>query len=314
MFVVDKQSQQERLVEAAMSYKYNSLSEENKSFIKEKIKKSSELIKKWASFYPRKEKVAFRWSVLSDKPNTDKIPENLIAEFENDRKTILIPKKVIFSELGNKTIEVAVIEGHIPLLYKWSYGDADIMQELFLKSIFALYYFTDETKEITSFLRRVASRYRSHHINKNRLIVSPSRHYVLKNIVEQNMLQNPNKTREDVFEDLKLNSKQRRNVNSHITKCVVESLYDSDGLRFDPVARQDESEVTFDISEIDNFPLSDLERKCVIASLNGKHGWKSELARSLVNPSTKRPYSKMTITHAFKTAISVIKKHWSLNE
>lgn len=297
-----------------MSYKYNSLSEENKSFIKEKIKKSSELIKKWASFYPRKEKVAFRWSVLSDKPNTDKIPENLIAEFENDCKTILIPKKVIFSELGNKTIEVAVIEGHFPLLYKWSHNDEDFMQELFLKSIFSLYYFTDETKEITSFLRKVALRYRSHYINNNRLIVSPRRHHVLKDIVERNKLQNPNKTREDVFDDLNLNFKQRRIVNSHITKCVVESLYDSDGLKFDPVATQNELEVAFDISEIDNLPLSDMERKCIIASLDGKHGWRSELARSLVNPSTKKLYSKMTITNAFKRAVSVIKKHRSLNE
>ena len=293
------------------NYRYVKLNDEQKSFIKKELCKASLLFKKWVKFYKRSEKVSFRHSVLTNKPKVDNIPVNLLPSFLDDVKEILTIKNTVHPILDNRNIEISVIEGYCPLLNEWSGNQDDMRQELIIQCLFCLYYFTDETKNLLSFIRKSLLRARNRCINGNKLIRVPSKHFKLKRAIEKQKLINPSLSIVDICQKLQISERQFKLLEENrVVDKVIESLFDVDGLRHDVPARESECTENRSITEdqINNAPLSDLQRKVLIASLTGKHGWKSKLAKETINSSTNKPYSKMAITVAYDAAIKIMKE------
>ena len=79
----------------------------------------------------RNDRVEFRESVLSGKPNLSEIPEHLHADLQGDLSDIIAPKNVNHQFLDGKTIEVSLIEGYHGLFAKWCKGNEDLLQDRF---------------------------------------------------------------------------------------------------------------------------------------------------------------------------------------
>ena len=289
------------------------LTEDQKSFIKKKLCQASLLIKKWVGFYKKSERVSFRWSILRNKPNICNIPVDRLVEFENDVKTILSIKNANHSELNNRNIELSIIEGYCPILYKWSNRNEDMFNDLILQCIFSLYYFTDESKSLISFIRKSSLRMKIRILNRDRLISIPDDHYVQKKAIERLQLYNPNLSIADICKKLNITKRKVKLLNENkVIDNVVESLFDKNGLRHDVACNIESSEVRkITLDDISKAPLSEFQRKVVIASIDGTHGWKSKFASSTINAATNKPYTKMAVSLAYESAIKILQKQFT---
>lgn len=288
-------------------YNYHKLNSEQNSFIIKKLIYVSGLFKKWAPFTPKSERSDFRWNILSGNPDATNIPFEKIDEFLKDANEIKNIRNQKFAELDQRTIELSVIEGYIPLLTEWSNNNEDLLQELIIRSIFAIYYFNDENKKIISYLKKAAIRQKNRFHQNNRLIQIPNHHFSLQRAIEQQINENQNMTVEEICQKLKITPRKMKTLQN--TKLIANISCNTEKL----LAVESSQEVESDdrkitIQQIADSSLNDLQKKALIASLSGSRGWKTRLAQETINHKTKKPYSKMAITIAYNTAVEALKK------
>lgn len=289
------------------------LSNEHRDYIKSHLAISAKILKKYTDLVARNDRVEFRESVLSGKPNLSEIPEHLHADLQGDLSDIIAPKNVNHQFLDGKTIEVSLIEGYHCLFAKWCKGNEDLLQDFILKALNSIYLFTNPEKSLIQYLKRAFQRFRSLQ-GKSRmqqLITMPDRWNFLRISFENERSQNPHLTINEIMDLMELSKKQRNNLvqqmqATNIARIDTECKNDNN----DPVAKESKEIQKIDI---ESAPLTKLQKDCVMAYMHDSWGWQSKMAENNINPRTNEPYSKMSITNNLREAFGILRQQIDKN-
>ena len=289
------------------------LSDEQREFVKTQLSISAKLLKKYTDLVSRNDRVQFRESILSKSPDYSKIEEKYIEMLKDDMQIILAPKTIKHSCLDNRTIEMALIEGYYYLFAKWCKGNEDLLQDYIVKVLNSVYLFTKPEKSLVQYLKRTFHRFRSNHgRNKlQQLITTPERWNLLRVSFENERIQNPYLSSNEVMDLMKLNKKQRTNLIqqmqvTNISRIDIECNNETN----DPVAKKYQEIQTIDINSA---PLTKLQKDCIIAYMHDDWGWQTRMAEKSINPKTNQPYSKMAITNNLREALVILRDHVEKN-
>ena len=230
------------------------------------------------------------------------IPSHRISELLSDLDTIYAPK-MPDEKLGGKSIEFALISGYIPLFTRWCRGNQDRLSDFIIKVMDSMYLFTKPRKSIVEYLKRCHSRFRA--LSSNGIIRIPNGWNVLRGKFERNKNENPSMSVEQIIEIMNLTKNQRKTLLQQIKMTDFISI----GHVLKPIdLKTSELDPIFEIN-INEVPLTDLQRLCVDAHMHGVWGWQTKLAEKTINQKTNKPYTKMSINNHFKDAIDAIRDY-----
>lgn len=292
---------------------YRPLAEDQKLLVAKTLTASSKLLGKWTEISGVRKRSAFRHSVLTGKPDLSVIPESMREEFLRDVDTILIPKRKSFGELGGRNVETSVIEGHIPLLVKWSGNNEEYLSELICKILQSMYYFDVSKANLSTYIGMINKTLKRTFAANNGIVRTPWDWGITNYNFDRASEQNQGMSYDDLAKKLGITKRQKENIDSFKRFSRMGRINEASGAsKEDSLDFSGSGDGFFGASprfNLDNVKgLSEIQMECVKAFLKGKRGWQSDLSRRLTNPRTNKPYSKMAISASFKKAMEVIKK------
>lgn len=320
--------------------KYVRLSKSQKTKAVKILYRGATLLKKWATFIHPKKFRQFRNDVMNGVfvPQSV-IPKDRLQEFYSDLPHILEIRKP-FDEFEGKTVEEAVLANFVALIKlhvrQWNNDDSnhnDYMQEGYMIILEAMYHYTREDVDITTFFWRVL-RNRMINVSNGDNLLKPLTNDDLKLVIKYNKEKSNGGTFDEIVQNLGLSSEEGLYLGSILTKAFPETKLESE--EFEPandytsyrigidnlspmlrtnLVQDDDGEVVVD-SVIDvewqehmerlfkKAKLNQMERLVLEAAMNPYHGWQTEFANQHCNPDTGKPYSRMRITQVLKKARS----------
>jgi hypothetical protein len=289
---------------------YRPMTKEQKFFLANILTTSSRLLGKWVALSGVKKRGAFRHGILTGNPDLSVIPEDMRKEFLGDVETILVPKRTVFSELGGRSVETAVVEGYIPLLVKWSRGDDEYLSELICKVLQNIYYFDVSKANLSTYIGMINKTLKKTFAANNSIVRTPLEWGVINYNFDRAAEHDDGTSYDDLIKKLGITKRQKESMDSFKRfsgmKRISEMLGEIEEKSADMPQGSLAMPPEFNLDDVKG--LSAIQTECVKAFMNGKKGWQSELSRRLINPKTKKPYSKMFIGVSFRKAIENIKK------
>jgi hypothetical protein len=325
-------------------FEYVPLTKEQKRFCKQSLLRSNMLLKKWEGFYPENDRHVFRRQIMAGETNpSGKIPADKLSELQSDLLTIRAPRKVRHDELGQRTVEEAVLSGFVALCRKharmWSReGDPngitfnDYLHEAYAIILGAMYAFTRDDIDLSTFFWWVLH-------NRMINVTNQQRFLRLKNddlklvVTYEKTRSSANKaiTFEEIVKLMGLDNETANRLGPLLTRIYTENQIslngngedsgDDDmggsgdytacraGLRHDDETRPVDAKLTVETA-IENADLNDFEKVVIRAFLaDDSLGWQTRLAESLVNPNTGKHYSRMWITMAKEKAMEKLRNY-----
>jgi hypothetical protein len=300
------------------------------------LRKGAIALKKWVIYYPPKKFRQFRNDVMSGNKNPQNlIPCNRLREFHSDLPAILAIREVR-SDLDNRSVEQAVLENFAGMAKKhisqWSTdGDPnglskfDYLQEAYLIVLEAMYHYTREDIELSTFLWW-ALRNRMINITNQGNMFCPLTNSDLQLVVRYDRAkQKVGGTFEEIVESLGLSTDQGRHLGSILNKVFTENQLGSDrdraGSRNGEASndytgyRSGIDTVSVDVLEEQEYVddtlsragLTAMEREVLNAAMNPYRGWQTDFAKTHTNQvkGSKyfgQPYSRMRITQLLESA------------
>lgn len=306
--MVGHSNERENIMRVNMAYR--PMTNEQKSFVANILTTSSKLLGKWAGLSGVKKRGAFRHGILTGNPDLSAIREDLREEFLDDVETILVPKRMVFAELDGRNVETAIVEGYIPLLEKWSKGDDEYLSELICKILQNIYYFDVSKSNLSTYIGIIHKTLKRTFAANNSIVRTPLDWGVISYNFDRASEQNQGMSYDDLIEKLGITKRQKENMDSFKRFSGMRQMSEMLGGIKESSAETPEVSLVasskFNLDEVKG--LSEVQTECLKAFMKGKRGWQSELSRRLINPRTKKPYSKMAISLSFKRAIETIKK------
>ena len=289
---------------------YRPMTNEQKLFVANILTNSSKLLGKWVALSEVKKRGKFRHGVLTGNPDLSVIPEDARKEFLCDVETILVPIRTVFAELVGRSVETAVVEGYIPLLVKWSRGDDEYLSELICKVLQNIYYFDVSKANLSTYIGMINKTLKKTFAANNSIVRTPLEWGVINYNFDRAAEQNDGTSYDDLIKKLGITKRQKESMDSFKRFSSMRRISDTSGEIEEKSTDTPEGSLAtspgFNLDDVKG--LSAIQMECVKAFMNGKKGWQSELSRRLINPKTKKPYSKMFIGISFRKAIENIKK------
>lgn len=268
----------------------------------------------------------------------ESIPCELLSEFQSDIPFILTIRFEAIAELEGRTVEQTILQGYSGMANKfaskWSIENNptgltfhDFLQEAYMQIIEAIYSWlpADDNKpsaDIGTFIWHALAHRMSNVANQqgnmlchltNTDLALMTRYERTKNKMEEYV------TFDEIIEELGLSDKEGRQLSSILTRVYAEnqmsSLNDSgnddtyeDDYTGHRVGIEHESEIR-SVEESDfvshtlaSANLSMLELAVMNAAMNQYRGWQTDFAKSSLNPTTGKPYSRMRINQIYEKA------------
>jgi len=323
-------------------FEYVPLTKKQKCFCKQFLIRSNMLLKKWEGFYPENNRHVFRRQIVGGENNpSGKIPAEKLVELQTDLLTIRAPRKVRHDELGQRTVEEAVLSGFVGLCRRharmWSRENDptgitfnDYLHEAYAIVLAAMYAFTREDVDLSTFFWRVLH---------NRMINVTNQLPRLKND-DLKLVVTYEKTRNSVnkpvvFEEIVklmgLDDEAANHLGTLLTRIYAENQisingnneYSDDdnmdgggdytayraGINHEDESLPVDAKLTVNTA-IENADLNSFEKIVIRAFLaDDSLGWQTRLSKSLVNPNTGKHYSRMWITMAKEKAMEKLRKY-----
>jgi hypothetical protein len=305
---------------------YVRLSSVEKTKALEILGRGNVLLKKWFAFFPSRNFRYFRKAIMNGSMNPEykgkpSIPLDKLEEFHNDLPIMKAARYNVIPELGNRTVEQAILEGYSALakhyVKKWfrrndfsGITKSDFLQEAYMQIIESIYSWMPDRADITTFIwyslknklsnvSNTQGKFLSHLVNRDLA-------FLIKNKKEN---QKTNMSNQD-----QLRLKQISNVvycESYL--CGKKNLVNNDKFYGDYTSFRDniESEpkdinLLVDEDYLKNLfekaKLNIMERELVEISMDSSYGWKAKYAKNHINPITKKPYSRVRINQIFQLA------------
>jgi hypothetical protein len=229
-------------------------------------------------------------------------PEKIIV------RTIEVPKEDFDKIFSIKKLEEKVLSVYGKLLYKkahwWvkcSYKQFDLSeayQECVIAALTAMWGgFSKEGIKFITFLHKSIQN-RFYHVTNENKPLSPwsfDDRKLLGNFKKLQKL-NPNSSFDELVEYMNLNEDQIDGLHCMLKEVKNESVLSSsndDFSFYDLLQNKTTVNNNFDIVNLlEKFEMSEWERICINAYLNGKRGWAAEIAREHINPVTQTTYSR----------------------
>jgi len=329
-------------------FEYVPLTKDQKRFCKQSLLRSNMLLKKWEGFYPENDRHVFRRQIMGGETNpSSKIPTEKLGELQADLLTIRAPRKVRHEELGQRTVEEAVLSGFVALCRKyarmWSReGDPngitfnDYLHEAYAIVLGAMYAFTRDDVDLSTFFWWVLH-------NRMISVTNQQRFFRLKNddlklvITYEKTRSSANKavSFDEIVEVMGLDDETANHLGTLLTRIYTENQIslngnnddsgdDDMGGNGDYTARRaglfhDESllvdaKLTVEVA-IEKANLNDFEKVVIRAFLaDDSLGWQTRLSKSLVNPNTGKCYSRMWIALVKEKAMEKLRNYLTAAE
>jgi DNA-directed RNA polymerase specialized sigma subunit len=294
------------------------------------------LLKKWAECFGARKSREFR--KLLFKGHRDKaamaeveqsIPVTLLDEFRQERQFIIAIHVTKYPDLDNRTVEFAMLCGYSGLGRKhakrWfaQNGEGngmsldDYKNEAYLAILDSIYGYTDRTISFSSFAWASL---------KNRMIACTNKCNLLCPLTNPDLellaryedtrkTFNDHVTFDQVVAAMGLDEEQYKALGAIMTKVYAESQIAVDHTGHDDTPNDytslrsgidndgEDRIIRLQVRQaIDEADLTDFERIVLETSMNPYYGWQSDVARNNINPSTKKPYTRMWVGLALKNA------------
>jgi len=298
--------------------KYKKLTSEQLLYIRNHLSKSARALKRHTSKINKKQRVQFRASILSAWRDgsidmeklayaLERVSASEHAQFLADLEVVYIVKKP-HAELDWKTIEDALITGFIPLFTSWCRGKQDRLSEFLVKVIDSIYLYTKPKLSLIEYLKRCHSTISTKFMtNESSIIRYPEKWNLLRMRFDENVCKNPTLNTDEVMESMSLTKGQKKKLKQQIQMTSTLNLEDHKSI----TCNKKEEMPILGIN-LDDVPLTDLQRRSVHAYMHGDWGWQTKLAAETLNQETGKPYTKMSVNNHFKAAIEAIKEYMDL--
>jgi len=308
------------------------------------------LLKKWSSYYHSKKFRQFRNDVMRGDKNPQKaIPAERLPEFHADLPHILAIRKPD-PELGGRSVEEAVLQSFGALAKQhanqWVLdGDPngisrnDYIQEAYMTIIEAMYQYTREDVDLTTFVWH-SLRHRMINVTNNGNLFCPLTNSDLDLVIRYDRIKKSNGgTFDEIVESLGLSEKEGLHLGSILSKVISENQLTSEAVSIpsndytshrvgidslSPMIRTEmekDSDGEIVVSKVIDVEgqeyvnnvfasakLTTLERKILEVAMEPYHGWQTDFAKNHINPETGKPYSRMRITQVLEKARAKVQK------
>ena len=327
---------------------YVKLTKTQKVKVLEILGRGTVLLKKWALYFPPKKYRQFRNAIMegSLNPQTEDcpcgvIPLDKLCEFHQDLPAIKAIRFEKHEELDYRTCEQAILEGFSAMaerfVHQWKRdGDPigltkfDFLQEAYMQIIEAIYsWLPDADADISTFIWISLKNRMSNVANQqgNLLCRLTNDDLVLYTKYEKAKQAASHSTFDELVQQLGFSSEEGLRLDFILKKVYTESrLNDSDErqqveVRDDYTGRGRSLKETNGNSHVEDCEgqdyvddilskagLNDIERKVIEAAMNPYNGWQTAFAQNHINPRTKQPYSRMSITNFLTSAREKVAK------
>jgi hypothetical protein len=330
----------------AVPYIRLSVKEEEKCL--EMLRRANRLLQEWSELFGARKSREFRKMLFKAHVNPAmmadieaKIPHDKLDCFRRERQFIIAIHATEYPDLGNRTVEYAMLCGYSSLARKharrWfsfngesgGMGLDDYTAEAYLCLLDAIYGFTKDDYTFSSFAWAVLRNRMSTATNKSNLLrplTNPDLCLLTQYEAAKKKF-NDHVTFDQVAEAMGLNHDQRLDLNGILMKVVTESQMappkddgeqqgnDLSALR-DTRLEEEQKIIKMDVDEaIENADLTDFERLVLDTSMTfdpetnePPKGWMTKLALATINPNTGRPYTRMWVSLALQSAYQKIKR------
>lgn len=298
--------------------KYKKLTKEQFVYIRKNLSKSARILKKYTSKVKKKQRVQFRDSVLGAWRDgsvdmkklayaLERVPVVEHDQFLEDIRIVYTTKSP-HEFLNGQTVEDALISGYIPLFTKWCMGKPDMVSEFLVKVLDSIYLYTKPECSLIEYLKFCyKSISKKSMMNNSSLIKYPVKWNFLRLSFDETLSKNPFMTVDEVMQSMNLTDVQKNKLRQQIDLTSTVSMSE-----FDSIQRIEQDEIPTLGINLDDVPMTDLQRKSIDAYMSGDWGWQTKMAAETINPETGKPYSKMTVNNSFKAAIEAIKEYMEL--
>lgn len=327
---------------------YVKLSKKEEGKCLELLRRANTFLAKWSEcFGPRKGR-EFRKMLFEGhkKPELmaqveEKIPSDQLQQFRKERQFIIAVHVTEYPDLGNRTVEYAMLCGYSALARKharrwfgWN-GEGqgmsmdDYLNEAYLCLLDSIYGYTRDDITFSSFAWKALQNRMSYVTNKSNLLkplTNPDLELLTK-FEDAKRQFNDHVTFDQIVESMGLDDEQCKSLSAILTKVYSESQMenssDTDGenatdytsLRGGMREEEEQHIIQLTVRDaISRAGLTEFERIVLDASMEldpetnePYYGWQSRVARENVNPNTGRPYTRMWVSYALQNAYDKIR-------
>lgn len=296
------------------------------------LNKGVVLLKKWSVFFPPKKTRQLRNAIMQGNKNPNNvIPEDRLDEFHNDIPFIIAIRHGIYADLGNKSVEQAILE-HFSAMAKKHAGiwaterdvhgltKQDLLQEAYMTVVEAMYHWTETGgADISTVIYVSLKNHFSNTINKSNPLC-PLTNADLNLVIKYERAKRKMDeyvTFDEIVDSLGLSTDEGKYLNSLLTRVFSENQlvvdqnkendFDND-YTVNRVGIDKESEVDTIIqnqhvkSTLERANLTSVEQELIVASMNPYSGWQTDWANNHINPKTQKPYSRMRVSQVLAVA------------
>lgn len=321
---------------------YVKLSSVQKKKALEILGRGNVLLKKWAVFFPSKKYRQFRNAVMDGNRNPEYdgktvIPSDKLEEFHADLPFITAIRFNKYDELDGRSAEQAILESFSALAKqhakKWlkldSFGvtPQDLLQEAYMQVIEAMYsWMPNRNVEISTFVWVSLRNRMSNVANQQGNMLCPLTNSDLELMIkfEKTKRQMPEFfTFDQIIDELGLSQEESNKLNVLLTRVFTENQlghedenngFDSNDYTGHRVGAHQESETDLVLGKqqvsdtLDRAGLTSIERELIEMAMEPFNGWQTEFARTHINPTTGKSYTRMRITQILVMAREKVAK------
>lgn len=303
------------------------------------------MLKKWAEFYGARKAREFRAKLFKGHRDKavmaqleEKIPANLHPCFRSERQFIIAIHVAEQPDLGNRTVEFAMLCGFAGLARKhakrWfaqngeggGMSMSDYLSEAYIAVLDSIYGYTDRSITFGSFAWASLKNRMQTATNKCNLLC-PLTNVDLELLARFESAKktfNEHVTFDQVTEAMGLDAEQTKTLGSIMAKVLAASQIaptDTDGSNDDRsgdytslrLGLDNESEddrlLKMNVwTAISKAGLTEFERQVLETSMEPYYGWQSDIAKNSINPNTNQPYTRAWVGLVLTAAQEKVRK------
>lgn len=302
------------------------LNDEQKEKCFEILGNCNALLKKWSVYYKSRKFHWFCAEVFRGNNNPEgKIPEDCMAEFEND---LIVMRSVrqSYDFIDGKTVEDAVLQQFSAMAYKFAKRQSrcnknisleDLLQESYLCMYDAIYLWNPNSSQLSTYIHVSLKNRFINRANCLGTMLCPLTNNDMALVLKYKKFMaecNDKITFDEAVESMNLSFEDAVGLQKALNDVTLESSISNDDsnvtyadrlvLKFEDYVEAEES-VEYILNKAG---LNAIEKELILLAMEGNAGWQTEYARTHISPFTKKPYSRMRITQLLSVASEKVAK------